>query len=312
VAPPPPPPTFKASFNGKVLPAEFVKTIQALEAALGKPVWLLIHGDEADDSIPFATFDWPTLDVFRKRKSDLPTTEIALVIDSPGGDADIAYQLAMVIRRRCGSFTAIVPRWAKSAATLLSLAAKEIYIGEDGQLGPLDVQIYDPDKEERFASALDEVGAAGELEEAAIGAAAASLYFMRDRTKKKLNTLMPSVFSFVAKLHQPLFDKLDSVRLSRTWRLLRIAEQYAIRLLQPRFSEADATRIAWDLVKKYPSHGFVIDREECQRIGGKGRRVPVGLQVAKPNTKVDSLLDELYRMTGGSFKAIGKIEEVTP
>jgi hypothetical protein len=295
---------------GKALPGAFVKTINALQKAMGKPVWLLIQGDEPDDSAPYGSLDWPTLQTFIRRKHELPNTEIALVIDSPGGDAHVAYQLAMVLRRRCEKFTAIVPRWAKSAATLLSLAADEIYLGENGQLGPLDVQIYDPDKEERYGSALDEVGAVGELEEAAIGAAAASLFFMRDRTKKKLNTLMPDVFNFVAKLHQPLFDKLDSVRFSRTWRLLRIAEQYAIKLLQPKFSEADATRIAWDLVKKYPSHGYVIDREECPRIGGKGRRLPVGLQMAKPTAKIDKLMDALFALTGGPFKAIGRIEGV--
>lgn len=123
---------------------------------------------------------------------------------------------------------------------------------------------------------------------------------------------MPSVLDFVAKLHQPLFDKIDAVGFSRKWRFLRIAEQYAIRLLQPRFSEADATLIAWHLVRQYPSHEFVIDREECLRIGTRGRKKPVGLQVAKPTANADKILDDLRHILGGPFKALGRPEEVKP
>src|ERR1019366_1586842 len=171
------PPRFVASIcpgDKHELPMKFVTAINGLEKELNLPVWLLIQGDEPDSSVPFGSLDWPTLEMFVAAKESLPKQKIALVIDSPGGQADVAYQLAMILRRRCGSFMAIIPRWAKSAATLLSLAADEIYLGEDGQLGPLDVQIYDADKEERYSSALDEVGAIGELEEAAINAASAS------------------------------------------------------------------------------------------------------------------------------------------
>jgi ClpP class serine protease len=64
---------------------------------------------------------------FRAQDS-LPKKKIALVIESPGGSAKSAFQLAMLLKRHCGGFVAVVPRYAKSAATLLALGADEIIL----------------------------------------------------------------------------------------------------------------------------------------------------------------------------------------
>jgi hypothetical protein len=307
------PPVHHASIcsgpRSEPLPAAFVDTIAKLESELGMDVWLLIQGDDDNDHAAFASINVEMLDAFRAHKKQMPQKEIALIIDSPGGDADAAYQLAMLLRRRCGGFTAIVPRWAKSAATLLSLAGKAIYLGDDGQLGALDAQVMDRDKEEKYVSALDDVGAIEELEERAMEAAVASLFFMQQRTKKKLNVLMPYVFDFVAKLHQPLFDKIDSIRFSRMCRTLSVAEKYAIMLLQPRFSEQEAGRIARDLVKTFPSHRFAIDIEHARKISPRHKDAPI--LVSPPPDRIRPIMDDLYPMLGGSFKAIGRIQEVS-
>jgi hypothetical protein len=55
----------------------------------------------------------------------------ALVIATPGGSAKSAFQLAMLLKRHCGGFVAVVPRYAKSAATLLALGADEIILGSN-------------------------------------------------------------------------------------------------------------------------------------------------------------------------------------
>lgn len=70
--------------------------------------------------------------------------------------ANSAYELAMLLRRHCGGFDAIIPRRAKSAATLLSLGADSIYMNDHAELGPLDFQVFDRDREE-LLSGLDEV-----------------------------------------------------------------------------------------------------------------------------------------------------------
>src|SRR3954464_1318288 len=92
---------------------------------------------------------------------------VALVIHSPGGEARAAYQLATILRKHCGSFVAVVPRYAKSAATLLSLGASRILLGRCAELGPRDAQWEDPEREEHL-SALDEVQALERLQAAAL------------------------------------------------------------------------------------------------------------------------------------------------
>ena len=65
-----------------------------------------------------------------------------VIIDSGGGDIDSAYNLALLFRRYGKErLTFIVPRWAKSAATLLICAGDEILMTPVAELGPLDPQI---------------------------------------------------------------------------------------------------------------------------------------------------------------------------
>lgn len=275
-----------------------------------RPVWLLVHGDYVPE--PFDSFHPAVFDTFVKQKMQLPRTGVAVLVNSPGGDAHTAYGLARLFRRRCGNYVAVIPRWAKSAATLFSLGADKIYMGEDGQIGPLDAQFPDRDREETWMSALDEVGTVDSLQRAVMESAAVSLTFMQRKAGKRLNVLMPPVFELLANLHKPLFDKVDTLRYSRMSRLLDIAQQYAVRLLRNRYSEHDAWLVARELVTRYPSHRFWIDRSEAERIGKRDGAPPVGLPIAPLTPGLDEILDRLYSLLDESVTAIGRLEEVSP
>ncbi len=56
--------------------------------------------------------------------------EIDIWIESPGGDAHAAYKLILDLRQRCKRLRAVIPDYAKSAATLLALGVDEIYMNE--------------------------------------------------------------------------------------------------------------------------------------------------------------------------------------
>ena len=115
------PTQYRASlFQGpqKVLPPAFVSLVQQLEEALGMPVWLLSH---CFDNKCGNLDDQMVLAFFGARDEMEPGKPVALLIDSAGGYARSAYQLAMLFRKHCGEFVAVVPRYAKSAATLLAL-----------------------------------------------------------------------------------------------------------------------------------------------------------------------------------------------
>ena len=65
-----------------------------------------------------------------------------VIVDSGGGDIDAAYNLAMLFRKYGSTeLTFIIPRWAKSAATLLVCAGDRILMTPVAELGPLDPQI---------------------------------------------------------------------------------------------------------------------------------------------------------------------------
>src|SRR4051812_207602 len=67
--------------------------------------------------------------------------EIDVWLESPGGDANSAYKLALMLRHVAGCVRVVVPDYAKSAATLLALAGDEIYLAPGAELGPLDAQM---------------------------------------------------------------------------------------------------------------------------------------------------------------------------
>jgi ATP-dependent protease ClpP protease subunit len=67
---------------------------------------------------------------------------IDLFIQSAGGVGTVAEKIVEMIRHYCKKqFTVIVPNVAKSAATMIALAADKIVMGVTSELGPIDPQI---------------------------------------------------------------------------------------------------------------------------------------------------------------------------
>ncbi len=60
---------------------------------------------------------------------------------------------------------------------------------------------------------------------------------------------------------------LDAVHYTQMSRALKVAEEYAVRLLQANYPAEKARGIARHLVEKYPEHEFVIDADEAASFG---------------------------------------------
>jgi hypothetical protein len=279
-------------------PPEFVALIKRLEAAIGMPVWLLVQSGNSDWDI----LDNDVPEGFMAQLDDLPEQGgIALLIDSPGGLATASYKLARILQRRCGGFVALVPRYAKSAATLLCLGAQTIVMDEHAELGPLDAQIFDLEREQPI-SALDEVQALEQLTVGSLESLDQLMILLLGRTGKRVDTLLPHVIKFVTETTRPLYEKIDTVHYTQTARLLRVAEQYAIRLLAPYHPHHRAREIAAQLIERYPAHEFVIDRDEA---------AAQGIQVAEPPPEVVMIYAELNKLIRRGLTLIGRLEEVT-
>ena len=234
----------------------------------------------------------------------------ALLIESNGGDAHYAYRLARLLQRRTKELTMIVPQFAKSAATLLALGATHLSLSRDAELGPLDVQIFDREKE-AYGSALDDVQALERLNVFAISAVDQSMMMYVARTGKRTDALLPHVLQYVTNFLRPLLEKIDTVEYTRKSRELKVAEDYAVRLMMPNYGIDVAKRIARQLVERYATHGFVIDRREArlyQQLTTE-ETFGLGLKIEKPSPRAESLFNELTPFLDGQT-IVGSIQEV--
>jgi len=280
------------------LPAKFAEAVHRLEGALGLPVWLLVQGGPGGSDWDYISEEVRAA-FLKARKLGLPRAQkVALLIDSRGGLAQSAYAIATILRRHCGGFIAIVPRLAKSAATLIALGADGIIMGEYAELGPIDVQRMDPERGE-WLSGLDEVQSLERLNAFAVSALDQAMILLLSRTEMKPGTLLPHAIRFVTRMTGPLFSGIDVVRYTKMSRLLRVGEEYARMLLTPRLGEKAADDIARNLVAKYPEHEFIIDSEEAARLG---------LRPTKPSEELVRIMDEVAESLAG-LTAIGRIHE---
>ena len=69
--------------------------------------------------------------------------ELVLMINSPGGDPLAAERIVNICRSHSagGAYSVIVPKMAKSAATMIALGSRRILMSKTSELGPIDPQV---------------------------------------------------------------------------------------------------------------------------------------------------------------------------
>ncbi|MDE2127247.1 MAG: hypothetical protein KGJ62_11720 [Armatimonadetes bacterium] len=201
-------------------------------------------------------------------------TEICVVLQSLGGDAHATYKMFLDLRSRCMVLEAIIPDYAKSAATLLVLGMDKIWMGPCAELGPLDVQIPHPDRDGETISGLDARYCLEYLADTCVrlvlrGANA----FVNDTAISRQLGLRESS-RFIDAFMQPIVAKLDPHLMHRAAQQLRVAGDYAVRMMHARnedvcsaTSEEDIQRICKLLIEMYSTHEFVISRNEAHDLG---------------------------------------------
>jgi len=278
-----------------ILPVEFVKGIKALEAALGMPVFMLVqNGAGKINELSSLVYQ----KIFEARH-EFKQGPIALLIESPGGEPRVAYKLAKLFLEQSGDFIALVPQYAKSAATLLAMGAEKIVLGRFAELGPLDMQVTDHDGEE-ITSALNHVQSLERLRAFALETLDEVMFLLVNRTGKKMGTILPYASSFSADIARPILEKIDVVRYTEMSRWLKVGEAYAKRLLKRHYDKKDAEQIAASLVSNYPEHGFVIDHSEAKDLG---------LKIELPEGDVEKCYTDIL-MHVNNITAIGLLKEL--
>jgi len=167
--------------------------------------------------------------------------DILLVIQSSGGQIEPAYLASKTCKRLAKMrFVVVVPRKAKSAATLLALGADEIHLGLMSELGPIDPQI----------NGYPALGLTNALNKVA-----------------ELATKFPGSANMWSEY---LCAKLDLNDLGYFDRVTESAAQYAERLMETKAlpGEKTAADTASHFVNHYKDHSFVIDCDEATRLLG--------------------------------------------
>ena len=70
-----------------------------------------------------------------------PEVPLDIVLHTPGGRVLASLQIARAIHKHKGKVTAVVPHYAMSGGTLITLAADEIVMSEYAVIGPVDPQV---------------------------------------------------------------------------------------------------------------------------------------------------------------------------
>jgi len=213
------------------------------------------------------------IDELKKVKGPKDQTHFDVILNSPGGDIHAAYKLIKVLRSRCRSLNVIVPFYAKSAATLLSLGSDRIYMGQQSELGPLDALIEHPLTEGMWLSALDGVKPLEILsdfcESLTVDRIGLSI-----RTKVALGRResVELALDFAAKLVAPIIRQLDPLILNMCFRYLQVAEKYGKELLREYMFKGHPDRdelaeyVIKELVWEYPEHEYAIGIDEARRL----------------------------------------------
>jgi Ni,Fe-hydrogenase III small subunit len=197
-----------------------------------------------------------------KKKS----VNLIVLLTTGGGSADCAFRIARVLRHAYhrGSITVHVYGFCKSAGTLLVLGADEIVMSDNAELGPIDVQLAKPDELMEWTSGLTPREAFGAL--GAHAFATFEKFFLTLRKKSDLQITTRTAADIAAEmtvgLFGPIYAQLDPLRIGEIQRALSIAVHYGT-MLDHGNQKDDTVRT---LLMEYPSHEFVIDREQAQEL----------------------------------------------
>ena len=202
-----------------------------------------------DDNITSQTVDQVFDDLQELLGQGCADGRLVVVVESGGGDIDAAYNLAMLFRMYGQKeLRFVVPRWAKSAATLLVCAGDSVLMTPIAELGPLDPQITQVNPMEQRLEQFSPLDIESTLE------------LIRNEFNQGNNALAEGLLQ---RLQFP-------ITLGKFQKSLQLGRQYAVKLLSSRMFRENgdiASQIAKKLVEDYADHGFCINVDEAKSLG---------------------------------------------
>lgn len=198
-----------------------------------------------------------------RKKHEHPN--LIFMLRTLGGDADASFRIARCLQRNYEHISLVVCDQCKSAGTLIALGMDEIALSDDGELGPLDVQLRKQDELFEYSSGLNTVHMMQYCYAQAMTAYRQHLLDLRLGGALATKVAAEMSASVVSGVFGPLFAQIDPSRLAEAMRAMNIATAYGVRLTEN--DRGNLVEGALDrLVRDYPSHEFVIDKEEARTL----------------------------------------------
>jgi hypothetical protein len=100
----------------------------------------IVYASDVSRNCP-NNIDYSDLTPFADQLSVLGGDSIDIILETPGGFAEVVEDLVKMVRSKFSKVGIIIPGMAKSAGTIFTMAADEILMSETSSLGPIDAQI---------------------------------------------------------------------------------------------------------------------------------------------------------------------------
>ncbi len=130
----------------KILECRKGRAILTFASAIGKQAPTSI---DYEDRVPF-------LD----QLSNITGDKLDIILETPGGSAEIVEDIVEIVRDRFSEVAIIIPGYAKSAGTIMAMAGDEILMESASALGPIDAQMFQNGKRfsaQAFLEGLDKI-----------------------------------------------------------------------------------------------------------------------------------------------------------
>lgn len=193
-------------------------------------------------------------------------TNILLILVTEGGDPDAAYRISRCLQNHYQKVTVLISGYCKSAGTLIALGAHDLVYSDQGEIGPIDVQMSKKDELWEMQSGLTVNAALTALHEKAF--LAFEHFFMRIKADSDGAVTLKTATEIAAKLTSglfaPIYSHIDPLHVGEAGRAMSIARQYGLRLAKVGKNLRRETLER--LISGYSTHGFVIDADEASNL----------------------------------------------
>lgn len=196
--------------------------------------------------------------------------ELDVLLQTNGGDIHSAYNIVKLLRKSASIVNIVVPLFAKSAGTLISLCGDKIIMSDISELGPLDTQIAESRRGDfEYTSALNGFKALEQIQAHALENIDLATKMIVQKSGLKISEAIGLAIRFSGETSACLYNQLDPMDIGEYKRALEIAERYGhiILLRYMKWPKDKAHTVSMSLIYDYPSHDSIIDKEELRKLG---------------------------------------------